>query len=80
MADYHRFAHQKICCEDAEGVIGLCKRNRRSFCGETKIEILTLSEDQKWAEEPVTIDINELRAEEWPLWRDLPSIYPFSPY
>ena len=46
------YTDQKICWEDAEGAVGLLKRNPRSFCGETKMEILTLSEDQKWAAEP----------------------------
>lgn len=41
----------KICREDAEGDIVLLKSNSRSFCGETKMEILTLSEDQEWAAE-----------------------------
>lgn len=41
-----------ICWEDAEGGMGLLKRNPRPFCGETKMEILTLSEDQKWTAEP----------------------------
>lgn len=46
------YTDQKICWKDAEGAIGLLKRNPRSFCGETKMEMLTLSEDQKWAAEP----------------------------
>lgn len=45
------YTDKKICWEDAEGAIGLLKRNPRSSCGETKMEILTLSEDQKWAAE-----------------------------
>lgn len=45
------YTDHKICWEDAEGDIGLLKRNSSSFCGETKMEILTLSEDQEWAAE-----------------------------
>lgn len=43
------------------------------------MEMLTLSGDQRWAAEP-GVDFKEQRAEEGPLCRCLPSIYPFSPY
>lgn len=45
------YTDQMFCWEDVEGAIRLLKSSLRALCGETQMEMLTLSGDQKWAAE-----------------------------